>query len=741
MSFVIIDNYDSFTYNLVHYLTLGAGHEPLVVSNDDFGALDSLRAQALAGSIEGIVISPGPGHPSVRRDFGISAWALESGVPVLGVCLGHQGLCAQAGARIGLAPEPVHGRTSLVFHNDDELFDGIPSPFEAMRYHSLVAYDVPSELEVAAWTSDGLVMAVRDRARPRWGVQFHPESIATQAGRRLVGNFVKLARKHSDSSTPSGISGAQVSRASAPEPTSAASNRYRRVFREVTPGLDAAAVFDELFAASDRSFWLDTALHVPGLSRFSMMGAADGPLGEVVTYDAGTGEVSVASNGTVGTSSIRPDGGIFNYLQQQLAERMIDGSGAWDGPDLGYVGYLGYEASAAAGGARSRHRSPHPDACMLFADRGVLFDHETGRVLLLALTTADDLSNLAWMGEAARRIGSVEPLPLPGLAEYSSRPEAVPRHSDQDYLTLIAACQHRIRRGESYEVCLTNTFSVDCRIDPWPAYQRLRSVNPAPFAAYLRLGPELAVLSSSPERFVRVDRIGRVESKPIKGTSRRGRTKAEDSQSALRLARDEKERAENVMVVDLVRHDLSHTCEVGSVNVPVLCGIESYSTVHQMVSTVRGALRPGANAVSCVQHAFPGGSVTGAPKRRTMEIIEELEGGPRGIYTGAIGYFSLDGAADLSIAIRTMVATRNRVTIGAGGAITALSDPLAELSEVALKAEALLHVLGAGLGAAPTLNDAPDVAPDGRSAARAGRRPPRHPPSLGHPESERAAAN
>ena len=193
-------------------------------------------------------------------------------------------------------------------------------------------------------------------------------------------------------------------------------------------------------------------------------------------------------------------------------------------------------------------------------------------------------------------------------------------------------------------------LTADGEIDVWDAYRLLRRSNPVPFAALLRLGG-IAVLSCSPERFLRVSTDGLVESKPIKGTRPRSRSITEDERLRRDLMSGVKDRAENLMIVDLVRHDLGRVAEVGSVHVGDLFQIESYSTVHQLVSTVRARLRSGSSAVACARAAFPGGSMTGAPKVRTMQIIDQLESGPRGVYSGALGYFSLSGAADLSIVI------------------------------------------------------------------------------------------
>ena len=254
--------------------------------------------------------------------------------------------------------------------------------------------------------------------------------------------------------------------------------------------------------------------------------------------------------------------------------------------------------------------------------------------------------------------------------------------------------QQKITDGETYEVCLTNmlegTAAGETSLD---MYLRLREENRTPFGAFIRTR-DAAILSTSPERFLRIDADGRVESKPIKGTRPRGATSEQDEALRAELAASVKDRSENLMIVDLVRHDLGRTAELGSVQVDTLFGIESYATVHQMVSTVSSRLAEDASPVASVRAAFPPGSMTGAPKLRTMTTIEELEAGPRGVYSGAVGYFSLGGAVDLSVVIRTLVVQGETLSYGVGGAIVALSDSEEEYEETVVKAAPVLRLLG-----------------------------------------------
>ena len=265
------------------------------------------------------------------------------------------------------------------------------------------------------------------------------------------------------------------------------------------------------------------------------------------------------------------------------------------------------------------------------------------------------------------------------------------------YATAFGRVRDYIHAGDCYQINLAQRFAAPAAGDPWLAYQALRVINPAPYAAYLNT-PHGQILSASPERFLKLER-GSVETKPIKGTRPRAGHPRVDAELAAELKASEKDRAENVMIVDLLRNDLSKNCELGSVKVTKLFEVESFATVHHLVSTVTGTLRQGRDALDLLRGCFPGGSITGAPKLRAMQIIEELEPDRRGVYCGAIGYIGCDGNMDLNIAIRTLVYAGGTIRFWAGGGIVADSRLEDEYQETFDKAAAMLKLLQQTAGA------------------------------------------
>lgn len=264
--------------------------------------------------------------------------------------------------------------------------------------------------------------------------------------------------------------------------------------------------------------------------------------------------------------------------------------------------------------------------------------------------------------------------------------------NQESYCAAVQKCRDHIFCGDVFEVCMTHRLGAQYSGSPWDLYQILRHINPAPFGAWLQL-PEFQVASASPERFLNLNTDGLAESRPIKGTRPRGSSPAEDLVLSRDLATSEKDRAENVMIVDLVRNDLGKVCTIGSVTVPEMLVVEKYSSVFQLVSTVQGRLAPGNDAFDLVRACFPGGSMTGAPKIEAMQIIDNLEPVTRGLYSGAIGYIDATGAMDLNIVIRTLICQDDHVTFGVGGAVVADSDPATEYWETMDKAQAIVAAL------------------------------------------------
>lgn len=356
---------------------------------------------------------------------------------------------------------------------------------------------------------------------------------------------------------------------------------------------------------------------------------------------------------------------------------------------LGWIGWLGYELRGQTLGAEVRHSSRYPDAGFLWVDRGILFDHATGTAEIIVLADRWTSPLRRWfhatMRALAKPVDPVEPL-SPQVADVAWR------YDDAQYLAMVRACQAAIVEGEAYQLCLTTEAEVALTPDPLAAYLALRASSASHHGALLRIG-DVSLLSASPESFLSVSTDGVIESKPIKGTRPRGANRDSDAALRVQLLASDKERAENLMIVDLMRNDIGRVSEIGSVSVPSLLAVESYPHVHQLVSTVRGRLAAGLNAVDAVEACFPAGSMTGAPKLRATQLLDQIEDRPRGIYSGAFGYFAADGSVDLAMVIRSIVLDADGATIGTGGGITALSVPDEELAEAKLKAAALLAVL------------------------------------------------
>lgn len=643
---LLVDNHDSFTFNIAHLVAAAGGGMPDVMENDAAECPSVSRYTH-------VIIGPGPGTPNNPADTGHSVTlyreALEKGIPVLGVCLGMQLMAVEHGGAVGHAPEPMHGRENLMSLTDrahsDPVLGALPQSFTAVRYHSLAVLEPGNELEVMARASDGTAQAVRHRSRRVWGVQFHPESIRSEAGVDLMRAFLKQDR----TATHTIVASDWKSLESTPED-----------------------LFAELFAHEPTAVWLDSGSDDPR-SRYSYMGVPE----RVLEHRVGQ----------------QP---LMERIAEELDRYRLDAAGLaiateCGGFALGFVGYIGYgigEETLGVPGLASQ-KGHIPDAALPFLESAVVIDHEGHRVRRIALSTLEKAFAAAPDTIPAVKGSSTEP---PVLVTDSEIEFAVDfRHCRDKYLSLIDRCHRFIEDGESYELCLTNEGRLRGEFDPFEVYRRLRALARVPYGAFLKF-PKFAVASASPERFLEVSAEGQVESRPIKGTRPRAEGAA-DHALKQELLESEKDRAENLMIVDLVRNDLSRVCAPGSVHVPSIYAVESFPSVHQLISTVRGTLGPGNSAVDALEASFPGGSMTGAPKLRTVQLLADMEAGERGVYSGAIGWISLNGALSLSIVIRTAVIDEHGASFGVGGAITRLSNAADEYREILTKARTVVSAL------------------------------------------------
>lgn len=365
-------------------------------------------------------------------------------------------------------------------------------------------------------------------------------------------------------------------------------------------------------------------------------------------------------------------------------------------PPLGLVGWLAYDLAGdilgldvgqVGDGGVSRSR-------LVEVTRAIEWDLASGEAWLWAVGSEWSGELEQWRADMDRVLtGAREPealeLPEPTLFD-----DAVSwRDTPEVYREKIAQAREYIRQGQAYQLCLTTNLTVDSTVSDHELYRLLRMHNPAPHQALFRIGG-VSMVASSPETFLAISRDGVVTTKPIKGTRARGDTAARDEEIAKELAASEKEQAENLMIVDLMRNDLSRVCDESSIAVPQLLVVESYPSVHQLVSTVTGKLSDQVSALDAVKACFPGGSMTGAPKHRAVSLLSDIESGPRGAYSGCFGIFSVDGSVSLAMTIRTVFLSNNQVSLGVGGGITWSSEADAEVAEVGHKARAVLRCLG-----------------------------------------------
>jgi len=459
------------------------------------------------------------------------------------------------------------------------------------------------------------------------------------------------------------------------------------IIEEVATSLTASQAF-ELFKDRPFSFFLDSGMDPQKLGRYSFMGSDPFLVlksrGKRIALLHGDGEETVIGNP-------------FDELGEMLGIYAVD-PGPCPIPFVGgAVGYFSYDL------CHFIERLPStaiddlnlPECYLAFYDAIIAFDHLEGRVYI-ASTGFPEMEEDRRMRRAKKRLDELKHMiaETPRLEIAPSSKKGVLLHynfTHEEYVKAVAAAREYICAGDIFQVNLSQRFDVHLPVAPYDLYRRLRLINPAPFAAYLNF-EGVTICSASPERFLRLQG-DLVETRPIKGTRPRGRTPEEDEALARELLESVKDRAENVMIVDLERNDLGRVCRYGTVRVRELWTLERYATVFHLTSTVEGRLRPDKDRIDLLKATFPGGSITGAPKVRAMEIIDELEPTKRSVYTGSLGYLSFNGDMDINIVIRTFIIKDGRAYFQVGGGIVYDSEPEAEYVETLDKARALIEAL------------------------------------------------
>ncbi len=474
---------------------------------------------------------------------------------------------------------------------------------------------------------------------------------------------------------------------------------YRLYYKKL-PWYDPEQAFLALYGDKKYTFWLDNnqlgrrSLGEGGSpsNQYSYMGIAN----KRIKYSISNHTLSISKENK--TQKLHQS--ILTYLIYQIPNTKYQIPNIPFNFAGGFVGYFGYEMKTECCVPPITYHlstitSKLPDSYLFFVDKFLAFDHSQ-KCLYLAAISENKKEALRWFsqteshleGGRLKRSGTM-PVRLWRNSFQVNSLTFTPARSRRQYLKDIRTCQKYLAAGDAYQICLTNQITTNIKTNWFALYQTLRHINPSPLSAYINFG-DFALLSSSPEQFLQVDKKNWVTSKPMKGTIRRSGTREKDLRLAMRLGKSEKDYAENIMIVDLVRNDLGKVCEIGSIKVIRPLEVQTYATVHQLISTIKGKLRPGVTIVDLLKASFPGGSMTGAPKTAACEIIAGLEKTPRGIYSGTFGFLSLNGAANLAMTIRTIIAAKDNLSFGTGGAILSDSIPKEEYSEMLLKAQPLI---------------------------------------------------
>lgn len=767
-SILFVDAYDSFSNNIVALLHSSIPNADIVVVHIDTDILDEYHVdnETFISSFDAIVLGPGPGHPANKADVGLfeDVWryAEQHQIAVLGICLGFQTLCIRNGYKIARMHMPCHGQTKRLRTSNLDIFANLKD-ICAMNYNSLAVRTTEFELEdnhsrpgssgtdsstcsghsdfasigsstepkagrlqLLAWDDDGYVMAVRHRFLPFWGFQFHPESCMSQGGDELIKRWWMKTEQYnemcgSQSRTTRTFQQRQNPQNLTPMSSGTLSTSCGRVSWQMlkVKSLKSSDISDLCYKSSSKS--TTAMLESTAKGRFSIYAFTDN-ISELLTYHNSV--LTCKSSNRLFTTSMSSPSEALGFLEKKLkASACVGGC-----PKIpfwgGLIGYVSYEMGLDLINVSSERSRDVPDFNFVWTDRNVVFDNQTNDVCIQSILPGDE----EWIHQMKTKIKTLDKeksmdAKTRNGSKLSQILKSAKKHlPDHDhYTSLIRECQENLHAGQSYELCLTSEATIDlpnpCPETPYNLYKNLRKHNPVPYAAYLHFpntsaipdqNLENTILSSSPELFLSQSRTGTMDMIPMKGTVQR--TPTTTIQDAMKTLYTPKETAENLMIADLIRHDLyavigtkpypyftaspdptkqpsynsqTHTSTSSTtiknnlikdpLSIPALNTIQTYETVYQLTSHIRAHppphLQPSSSSSisdphviiphnhAALHHTLPPGSMTGAPKKRSCEILRDLEQRNRGVYSGVIGYMCVSGGACWSVAIRTAWST------------------------------------------------------------------------------------
>lgn len=768
---LLIDSYDSFSHNLRRLIEVNTGKEVSTIYNDTFTEDEyDVTFHNWIKYFDYIVVGPGPGHPKNAKDIGIVGWLFryfaqhpEECVPVLGVCFGFQSMCLEFGNDVLRLQTVKHGQVYDIHPVASDLFGHSPeelAPFPSVRYHSLhvtLTADNKAIVPLAICEetdndhTSSVLMAGKHAQLPLYGVQYHPESVCSRQGDQLLRRFDAVSRTYNAEKRPD-LEVLQEENLVKADLQMYTRDRAVHDTRLIKSGVFTHRTEPQIYVKkigisskttkpidicnylsnTERKFFFLNSAADPG--DWSIIGLPIEGQSEVITHSVDSPTKVLVLKFDASSTEVNILGTVWDFVASRMELKYVPRreiekvTGDMHSRPLpfygGYMGFFSYEEGKHLDSSKleSFCVGNTPDTKLIFIERVILFDHQTLTWFMMSIHSGE--SELNWCDELSKELASAQNVQI----ELDSVPTSVKLLCKEDdkatvkfefpdrsiYKKQFDLCQEHLHAGDSYELCLTTQLKIllPSYLNTWEMYKVLAlHKNPSPYSCFMDFA-DCVLISSSPERFLSwkdsEDEPTRkiVELRPIKGTVRN--TESTTLEYATSLLRTPKEMGENLMIVDLIRHDLH--LFIDDVLVKSLMVVEEYKTVYQLVSVIQGHLpEKGFFGIDILQLSLPPGSMTGAPKKRSVELLQDIEsmqptmsvGGRRGIYSGVAGYWSITDDSDWSVIIRSIMhykddkantPTTNVWRIGAGGAITVLSEEKSEWEEMEIKLSSTLQI-------------------------------------------------